>query len=395
MKQLVWLLGIVVLSQIYGCASVLTSTGNADDQIDRWLEQREYGKALALVAHLRESPSPAIGNLQETQEKVDVQIASYEQHVVAKAESAAAVGDWGTAFDLYHDALSRLPDSKRLQQGERQLIQRHAEYVEMLELDRLIAKGEWMLKELEISKLAAAKNPHSWVGQYSLNRKIGSANELALDLAERGKRALEHRDLTVAKRVIPLASNLSNAIEIAALNARFEEMLKEEELRILNEQTRIAEAQFAEEKIRGERQEKKQRSAISSQEQNKTAPLMANGQEQKKAALLMADFKKACHEKDFVEAQRLMSRLEKQGVDDQEFEDLSKELATDVARHVRHLTKIGVIHYSQQQYDEALNVWKQAQVLDPKNEQLTARIKRATRVIKNLQDLRTKSGATQ
>ena len=45
MKQLVWLLGILVLSQISGCASLLTSTGNADDQIDRWLSQQEYGKA--------------------------------------------------------------------------------------------------------------------------------------------------------------------------------------------------------------------------------------------------------------------------------------------------------------------------------------------------------------
>ena len=395
MKRLVWLLGILVLGQISGCASLLTSTRNADDQIDRWLSQQEYGKAAALVADLRESPFPKISNLQETQEKINVQITSYEQHVIAKAEGAAAVGDWGAAFDLYHDALSRLPDSTRLQQGEQQLIRRHAEYVAMLELDRLIAKGEWVLKELEISKLAEAKNPHSWFGQYSLNRRIGSANELALELAKHGKRALEHGDLTLAKRVLPLALNLSNASEIEALNSRFQEMLKEEELRTLSDQTRIAEAQAAEEERRGERQEKKQQPADSSQEQKKIAPSMAKGQEQKKAALLMADFRKACQEKDFVQAQRLMSRLEKHGVADQEFEELSKELTSDVARHVRHLIKIGVIHYSQQQYDEALNVWKQAQVLDPKNEQLTARIKRVQRVMGNLQKLRTKSGATQ
>jgi len=75
--------------------------------------------------------------------------------------------------------------------------------------------------------------------------------------------------------------------------------------------------------------------------------------------------------------------------------DLSKALAADVERHVRHLTKIGVVHYSRQQYDEALRVWKRAHALDPKNEQLTARIKRVTRVIKNLENLRTKSGAVQ
>jgi tetratricopeptide (TPR) repeat protein len=66
-----------------------------------------------------------------------------------------------------------------------------------------------------------------------------------------------------------------------------------------------------------------------------------------------------------------------------------------VATHVKHLIKIGVVHYRQQQYDEALNVWKQAQALDPTNEQLTARIKRVTRVTEKLQNLRTKGGAPQ
>jgi hypothetical protein len=50
-----------------------------------------------------------------------------------------------------------------------------------------------------------------------------------------------------------------------------------------------------------------------------------------------------------VEAQQMMSQLKKQGVDTQEFEKLSKQLASDVATHVKNLIKIGVIHYRQQQ----------------------------------------------
>jgi tetratricopeptide (TPR) repeat protein len=246
----------------------------------------------------------------------------------------------------------------------------------------LIAKGEWTLKDLEISKLNEAKNPHGWFGPYSLQRKIGHSIEVARDLAEHGKRALEQSDLAAARRVLPLALSLSNSSEIEALNARLQEQLKEEELRLLNEQKRVAETQATAPKNREERQEKKPRATT-------------NGQEHKNIAQLMADFKIACHEKNFVEAQRLMSRLEKQGVDDEEFAQLSRDLADDVERHVQHLIKIGVIHYSRQQYEEALRVWKVAKVLDPKNEQLTARIKRVTRVIKNLQTLRLKSGAAR
>jgi hypothetical protein len=387
MKRIVWLCGILLVSQLTGCASLNTSTGTAKEQIDYWLDRQEYGKALALVTDSKKSPSPAIGNLQETQEKINAHIARYEQQVIAEAENAAATNDWGTAFDLYREALSRVPESKLLQQGEQKLIRCHAEHLERLEMERLIAKGEWTLKDLETSKVAEANKSGSWLGRYLLNRKSANANDLGLELAEYGKRALERKDLPLAKRILPLVLNLSNTTETRALNTQLQEALKpearkEEETRILNEQQRIAEKKLAEQRTRDEQQTKEERSRV-------------NGQEQKDAKRLMAEFRKACQEKHFVEAQQLMLQLEKQGVDTQEFEKLSKQLASDVATHVKDLIRIGVIRYSQQKYHEALNVWKQAQVLDPENEQLAARIKRVTRVTENLQNLRIKSGAPQ
>jgi len=387
MKRMVWLCGIMLASHIAGCASLTTSTGTATEQIDYWLDRQEYGKALAVVTDSKNSPSPAIPNLQETQEKINAHIAIYEQQVIAKAEKAAATNDWGTAFDLYRDALSRVPDSTPLQQAEQKLIQRHAEHLQSLELERLIAKGEWTFKDLETSKVAEANKSGSWLGRYLLNRKIANAHDLGLELAEYGKSALERKDLPLAKRILPLALNLSNTTEIRALNTQLQEALKpearkEEDARIPNEPQPIVEKTLPAPRTRVEQQTKEERPR-------------ANGQEQKDTKRLMDEFRKACHEKNFVEAQQLMSQLKKQGVDTQEFQKLSKQLASDVATHVQNLIKIGVIHYRQQQYDEALNVWKQAQVLDPKNEQLTARIKRVTRVTESLQNLRTKGGAPQ
>jgi len=395
MKRFVWLCGIMLASHIAGCASLNTSTGTAKEQIDYWLDRQEYGKALAVVTDSKNSPSPAIPNLQETQEKINAHIASYEQQVIAKAEKAAATNDWGTAFDVYRDALSRVPDSTPLQQGERQLIQRHAEHLQSLELERLIAKGEWTFKDLETSKVAEANKPNSWLGRYLLNRKIANAHDLGLELAEYGKSALERKDLPLAKRILPLALNLSNTTEIRALNTQLQEALKpearkEEEARTPNEPPRIAEKPLPAPRARAEVQTKEQ-----TKEQAREERPATHGQEQKDTKRLMDEFRKACQEKNFVEAQQLMLQLKKQGVDTQEFQQLRKQLASDVATHVKHLIKIGVVHYRQQQYDEALNVWKQAQALDPTNEQLTARIKRVTRVTEKLQNLRTKGGAPQ
>jgi len=381
-KHSVWFIGIILLSQITGCASLPTSTGNANDQIDYWLSRQEYGKAAAILASVKESPSPATSDLQEIQEKIKSHIARYEQQVIAEAEKSVATTDWGEAFALYRVALSRLPDSTPLQQGQQHLRQRHAAHVDQLELDRAIAKGEWTLKDLEISKVAEANNSGGWLGRYVLNRKIASADERGRELAEHGKRALERQDLTLAKRILPLAMALSSSLESKALNAQLQETLKEQELRILAEQQRIAEAQLAVQRIRSEQQNDKERATFSSHEQ-------------RKAKRLMAEFRNASRERNFAKAQQLMSQLEALGVDSQEFQKLSKQLTSDVARHVKHLIETGATHYSQQRYEAAMNVWKHAQVLDPKNEQLTARIKRATRVLERLQNLRDKSSARQ
>jgi tetratricopeptide (TPR) repeat protein len=382
MKHSVWFIGIILLSQIAGCASLPASTGNANDQIDYWLSRQEYGKAAAILASLKESPSPATSNLEEVQEKIKSHIASYEQQVIAEADQAVATSDWGAAFALYRVALSRLPDSRPLHQGQQQLRQRHAAHVDQLELDRAIAKGEWTRKDLEISKVAEANNSGGWFGRYVLNRKIASADERGRELAEHGKRALERQDLTLAKRILPLAMALSSSVESKALNAQLQETLKERESRILAEEQRIAEAQLAVQRIRSEQQNDKERATF-------------NSHEQRKAKRLMAEFRDASHGRHFVEAQRLMSQLETLGVESQEFQKLSKQLASDIARHVKHLIETGATHYSQQRYEAAMNVWKQAQDLDPKNEQLTARVKRVTRVLERLQNLRNKSSPAQ
>jgi tetratricopeptide (TPR) repeat protein len=205
-------------------------------------------------------------------------------------------------------------------------------------------------------------------------------------LATRGKRVLDRNDLASAKRILPLALNLSDTAETRALNTRLEETLREEELRIVNERRRNAEVQPARQPARTEQLPKSDQTPKDER---------AQSQEQKDAKRLMDEFRKACQEKNLAEAQQLLLQLERQGFDTPEFDKLSKQLAGDVTRHVKQLIDIGATHYSQQRYQEAMAVWTQAQALDPKNEQLAARIKRVTRVLEKLDTLRNKSSVTR
>ena len=372
MKQILWLFGIIFLNQIVGCASMMQPTGNINEQIDYWLDQQEYGKALELVADLKEHPVPDIANLQEIQNKIRSQAERYEQQAMTDAEKSAANSDWHTALALYQEALSRLPESTTLQQGQQQLLQRQVQSLARLELDQLIAQGEWAYKDLLLSKKTASVASDDWFTQYKLGRKEADAQDLAIELAEHGRHALGDRDLALAKRILPLSMNLYAAPDIEAANRRLQEMLKDDEM----EQKRIAGEQ---KKLIEEQRKKKQR--------------LLNIRVQKKSKQLMVNFKKAYEESEFIKAQQLMRQLEGLSANNKELEELCKQFDSDVAEHVQGLIEIGVTHYSQQKYEQAIDVWKEAQSLDPKNERLAADIERAERVLEKLQSLREKQGA--
>jgi len=376
MKQILWLFGIVVLNQIMGCASIVQPTGNINERIDYWLEQQEYGKALELVAELNDHPSPDITNPQEIQKKILGQAERYEKRVMADAEKSAANSDWHTALALYQEALSRLPDSELLQQGQQQLLQRQQESLARLELDQLIVQGEWMRKDLLLSKKTASTAPDGWFVQYKLGRKEADAQDLATELAEHGRLALERRDLALAKRTLPLAMSLYAAPEIEDANRRLQELLKEDDIkqkRIIDEQQKLILDQHV------TQQKKKRR--------------LFNIKVQRESKQLMADFKKAYEENNLMKAQQLMRKLEKFSINNKELQELSRQLDNDVAEHVQDLIETGITYYSRQQYEQAISSWKEAQILDPKNERLTADIGRAERVLEKLHSLREKQGS--
>lgn len=409
MTPVVWAVGIILLGQLVGCAGLRWSTGSPDEQFAYWLDRQEYGKASALVAELKAAPSPDIRTLEEWQAKLTVQVATYERQVIAAADAAADGNDWGTAFDGYRTALSRVPGSSALRRGHQRLLQRHAEYLDRVELERLIAKGEWTLKDLEVTRLAEAADSDDWFGGFVLRRKTAAAEALSAELADRGERALGRGDLASARRLSGLAAKLPQAVEGRDSLARLQAALLEKEAPAREQRARTVSVPVAPPPVPLVPHDA-DRALITPQKhdvepplavpatppdpRNDAEPAATARQEQKRAKQqLMADFKKACREKDLTEAQRLQSQLEALQVDDREFDQLSAQLSTDIAKHVKHLIAVGAAHYTQQQYEDARQVWKEAHALDPKNEQLNTRLKRVTRVLDKLQRLREKNAA--
>lgn len=375
-------LSVVVLTQLIGCATVLAPSGSINEQVDYFLSRQEYTNALALVTDLQEHPNPEVSNPQQLQNKVIDQARYYEQQMITAANNAVAKDDWRSALDLYNEALTHFPNSEKLQQGQKQLLQRQEISLAKLRLDLLIADGESMHKQLLISERVAATDPKDWFARHALENKIEEADKIANDLAEYGRHALANGDLELAKRTLPLAVKLSSTPDIKIANARLQELLAEEEERIRAEQQRID----LEKQLKDEEQQKLAQKQVKKKQKQQVA--IAVAQKQALGGQLLVDFKNACEHSNFEVALKLRKDLIRFNLNTPEFQSLSEKLDNSIAIHVQSLIEEGTQAYSRQQYDQAMKKWEEARVLDPENEQLKAHIERASRVLEKLKSLK-------
>jgi len=375
-------LSVVVLAQLVGCATVLAPSGSIDEQVDYFLNKQEYTSALALVADLQEHPNPEVSNPQQLQDKVIEQARHYEQQIITSADNAAAKDDWRSALELYNEALAHFPNSEKLQQGQKQLLQRQDVSLAKLRLDLLIADGESMHKQLLISERVAATDPKDWFARHALENKIEEADKIANDLAEYGRHALAAGDLELAKRTLPLAVKLSSTPDIKIANARLQELLAEEEERARAEQQRID----LEQQLKDEEEQKLAQKQVKKKQKQQVA--IAVAQKQALGGQLLIDFKNACESSNFTVAMKLRKDLAKLNINNPEFQSLSEKLDQHIAIHVQSLMEEGTQAYSRQQYEQAMQKWEEARILDPQNEQLKAHIDRANRVLEKLKSLK-------
>lgn len=345
------LLLLFLLLSLNGCAYLASVSGDLDAQLDRWIAQQEYGKALAALGHVKPTRADYVA-LMRKRDTILLKAEQYERETVSQATDLARRGQWQQALERYDQALSRLPDGKILQTGHAQLLRQQAARLDELELDLLIARGEGLLHLLPAYTNRANVDPRSWRAQRELGIAQEDAERIARELTRRGRIALEQRDLNQARRSLPLALRLHPDPETKQAN--------QDLLRRLGPPAAQA-----------------TKSATKPSREDETRELLQR-------------YRQAYANKEWGEAQRLLALLELQPSPPEESAQLRSELNAEVAEAVNRHIEQGITLYSDGKYERALVVWQQALQLDSGNERARAHIERAERVLEKLRTLQEK-----
>ncbi|GAB4288425.1 MAG: hypothetical protein Kow0096_00800 [Thiohalomonadaceae bacterium] len=334
-----------------GCAYLASVSGDVDRQLDQWVQQQEYGKALNALGYIKPQ-HPDYARLMKKRDTIARRAEQYARDTASQSAELVRQGQWQQALELSATALKHLPESSVLQHNHQRLLQQQAARLEELELELLQARAEGLLHLLPVYGDRANVDPYSWRAQHDLRQLREEAAEVSGELTRRGRLALEHKDMNSARRSLNLALRLSPGPETKQAN--------KELLRRLAPPT------------------------------PPTARVASKPGGEEETQELLQQYRQAYDSKNWVEAQRLLALLELQPTPPEELSQLRSELDAEVAEVVNHHTEQGIALYSRGKYEQALAAWRKAQQLDPANARVTTHIERAERVLDKLRALQEK-----
>jgi tetratricopeptide (TPR) repeat protein len=342
-----------------GCA-VLTSYSKVEPQIDQWVENREYDRALDALGSI-DAKDPQYQQAAEKRRHVEALAANYEQEIRRQTRQNLDQGKWAEALDTYDEALGRLPQSAVLKDGLAQLHHEQGEELERLELERLLAHGQWLKQILPTYHDIVRVDPRSRSARQRLEKKQQEAKEIASELALYGNKALANSHLDIADQTLSLAAELSDAPAI------------EESLKKLRQQQAKVKAKAQEERHHHRQQ---QRAA----EQAKA----------RRVAELLKAYRKAFANKDYTTASKQLKALQRTDKGNDKWDRLATELEHATEQEAERVFDRGVSAYSRGNFEQAANLWRQALELNPNHKLAQENLERAERVLEKLQQLKQK-----
>lgn len=347
---------ILLLIANSGCAFIASRSDDAYQKVEALVAAQNFSQAQAILALVSES-HPDYERLSGFRKEVETLAAAYEQQVMREAWVLKEEGKWYRAQERYRQGLANLKQSEKIRDAMETLNAKLGQRVAELELDLLVARGEWLARNRTINDELALLTASSW---FKKNRDEELQNEslkVAQMLNEEGAAALELGKLDRAEQVLNVSQQLSPSDQV-----------KERLATVL------------------ERREAKQLRA------RKRAQKLQDTRQKYARMVMMGSFKNALDKNRLNQASLIAKQLKQQGDLTAEGQQLIAQLDQAVQQQIKKDIEIGVEHYGKGDYQQAIAAWQYVLELEPDNQQALEHIARAERILEKLQRLREEKG---
>jgi len=347
------LLVLILLAAINGCQSVPGIPGEKQplqiDELDALRSLQEYDQALARARQLKHYYKTPTHKriLQDVRSEAD----AYDQKQAEKVQAKILEQDWDGAYTLLKESLGKYSGGEKLQEAEREFINRNSRDWRELYARMLIAKADWILQtgklQQSINDTQAGNDSSGGRNHAAVERK-----SIAKQLYDFGKMAYTEGNLELANDLYTMSDKLDPSLDTGRAKAQLDQLRYQ----------------------RVQREQKVQQLRTIKQRQQRV----------KKLSLKIEEYLRTG---DLIAARNWLAKLRAADRESKNYEELRKKLTDKLDARIKVMMNRGNTLYSNNRYEESILVWKSALELDPKNSKIQANISRAERVLKRLNEL--------
>ncbi len=344
MKSIIFSLVMLNVLLLPGCALMHSFDKDLDKQIDQWVKQHEYTKALDTISYVSKS-HPQYNKLQKRKVKIEKTAQKFEKIKLREINAHIEAKDWHTAEKSLNYSLGKLPDSEQLQKAHREFIQKRAQHLKSLYYQLYINKAEWLVKNKDVQKELSETMPDERAAKKALQQHKQESEQVYQQLVVCGIEGMNIGDLELAEQCFLLADELKPS---KALRSSISDIQKE----------------------------------LSKVEKRETLVLS------KKARGLLTKAKSSMQAGDLKQASKLYRKIPMTDKKHALVRAFKQELNSRIKDNVNTRVEMGRKLYSQGEIKQALAVWNDVRELDPNNEYLLSHIERAQKVIDKVEELK-------
>jgi tetratricopeptide (TPR) repeat protein len=227
------------------------------------------------------------------------------------------------------------------------------QHLRQLDAQLLLARAEWLLTRKRILNEMIRSEPGNVIKKWDLRNTDSQIRGTAKELNTLGSNALDLHELDTADLCLTMADRLSPTVENTLALAKLEDIRYKKKLKQYKKSQQIEQKRL-----------------------------------ELKNTKLIKETKTAIANNNLIHASGLLKKIRKNKTQDEEIKNLKKSLDTAIQARTKILLEEGNHHYSNGNIKQAKSTWEKALQLDPENNMIRERIKRADRVLEKLKQLK-------
>lgn len=347
----------VVLAMLAACAPLAIQRPVTPEQINAWLVDQQYGRALAALDHLP-ADYPQRARLLALRPQVQERAHSYENATLALVRDQADDEAFGAALSQLRVARHNYPQSAALATEEQRLLPLQQHALHELNDRLLIVRTQHLFDELSLQKRLARIDPDFPAAR--LRDIHARLNRAAGELLECGQRAMQAGKLQRAEQCLTFAQ-------------------------------RIQDTQIARTALASLEQRQSERKKITRTRQQRSQDKLRRQQLEQ----FLTSANQALARDDLPTARQALSDALAIDSDNSDAIALRATIDSAINARVEVALRKGNQLYRSGNIEQAQRVWNEGLQLDPDHPQLRANVERAARVLQNLQSIKQQAPSPQ